>query len=301
MDTEQLVLFDRIARDGSFSRAAWALRLAQPTVSARVQALEQAVGGQLFVRGSRGVTLTDLGVSFLPYARRALEVLDAGVAAAREAQAGQRGRVSIGVLESLSGSFLGPGLAQFHAAYPQVEVLVRAGRHEQLIELLLDGVVGIALIAWPCADTLATDLEVLLALREPVLLAAMAGHPLTQRSNVDEDAVVALAQPFLLLRWWLTLPPPVARLAQRARPALDVPMETGRQMLLSGVGAGFFPWMQVADLLEAGRLVSVPVRGIPPLVRESALVRRSAVPLSTPAAALVAVLRERAAQLKLLA
>jgi len=301
MDTEQLFLFDRIARDGSFSRAAWALGLAQPTVSARVQALEQTVGGQLFVRGSRGVTLTDLGVSFLPYARRALEVLDAGVTVALEAQAGQRGRVSIGVLESLSGSFLGPGLAQFHAAYPQVEVLVRAGRHEQLIELLLDGVVGIALIAWPCADTLATDLEVLLALREPVVLAAVAGHPLTRRVDVDEDAVVATARPFLLLRWWLTLPAPVARLAERARPALDVPMETGRQMLLSGVGAGFFPWMQVAELLEAGRLVSVPVRGIPPLVRESALVRRSAVPLSTPAAALVAVLGERAAQLQLLA
>ncbi|HNP72270.1 MAG TPA: LysR family transcriptional regulator, partial [Kouleothrix sp.] len=88
MDTEQLVMFERIAREGSFSRAAWALGVAQPTVSARVQALERAVGGQLFVRGSRGVALTDLGASFLPFARRALEVLDAGVAAAREAHAG---------------------------------------------------------------------------------------------------------------------------------------------------------------------------------------------------------------------
>ena len=56
--------------------------------------------------------LTDLGASFLPFARRALEVLDAGVDAARQAQVGQRGQVSIGVLESLSGSFLGPNTSK---------------------------------------------------------------------------------------------------------------------------------------------------------------------------------------------
>src|SRR5262245_21276059 len=172
MDTEQLITFDRIVREGSFSRAAWALNIAQPTISARVQALERAVGGALFARNGRGVVLTDLGTSFLPYARRALEVLDAGVGAARQAQAGQRGRVTVGVLESLSGSFLGPALAQFYADYPQVDVVVRAGRHEQLVELLLDGVIMLALIAWPCPDTLATDLEVLLALRERVVLVA---------------------------------------------------------------------------------------------------------------------------------
>ncbi|MFN8505619.1 LysR family transcriptional regulator [Kouleothrix sp.] len=301
MDTEQLVMFERIAREGSFSRAAWALGVAQPTVSARVQALERAVGGQLFVRGSRGVALTDLGASFLPFARRALEVLDAGVAAAREAHAGQRGRVTLGVLESLSGAFLGPALAEFHAAHPLVEVVARAGRHEQLVELLLDGVIGMALLAWPCLDALTTDLEVLLALREPVVLVAAAQHPLAGLARADEDAIVAHARPLLLLRWWLALPPAIERLARRAPSVLDVPMETGRQLLESGVGAGFFSWMQVAGAVEAGRLAQIPVRGLAGLQRESALVRRASLPLSAPAAALAEVLRARAAQLGLLA
>lgn len=47
MDTEQLLTFERIVREGSFSRAAWALALAQPTVSARIHALERSVGGAL--------------------------------------------------------------------------------------------------------------------------------------------------------------------------------------------------------------------------------------------------------------
>ena len=123
------------------------------------------------------MVLTDLGASFLPFARRALEVLDAGVESARQAQVGQRGRVSIGVLESLSGSFLGPALARFHAEHPEVEVLVRAGRHEQLVELFHDAVIRLALLAWPSHDVLTGDVEVLLTLREPVVLAAAPASP----------------------------------------------------------------------------------------------------------------------------
>jgi LysR family transcriptional regulator, low CO2-responsive transcriptional regulator len=301
MDTEQLIAFERIVREGSFSKAAWALGIAQPTISARVQTLEQQIGGALFTRGGRGATLTDLGASFLPYARRALEVIDAGMDAARQAREGQRGRVTIGVLESLSGSFMGPALAEYHAARPDVELLVRAGRHEQLVELLADGVIGMALVAWPCADTLTTELEPLLELRESVLLVAAPGHPLARRRVVEEREVAEAAQPLLLLRWWLSLPPAVARVAQQARATIDVPMDTGRQMVLSGAGAGFFPWMQVAEHLAAGQLREVSVRGLGPVVRESALVRRAGgAPLSAAAAALVHTLRERAARLGLL-
>lgn len=128
VDSDQLLAFDRIVREGSFSRAAWVLGVAQPTVSARIQTLERAVGGALFTRGGRGVTLTDLGESFLPFARRALEVLEAGVEAAQQVQAGRRGRVTVGTLDSLSGSFLGPALATFHAAHPEVEIVVRLVR-----------------------------------------------------------------------------------------------------------------------------------------------------------------------------
>jgi DNA-binding transcriptional LysR family regulator len=305
VDRDQLLTFERIVREGSFSRAAWALDVAQPTVSARIRALEQAVGGPLFARSGRSVALTDLGASFLPYARRALEVLDTGVEAARQASVGQRGRVSIGVLESLSGSFLGPALARFHAAHPDVEVLVRAGRHEQLVELFYDAVIRLALLAWPSHDVLTGEVDVLLTLREPAVLVAAPSHPLARRvasgEVVDQETVLALARPFLLLRWWLAFPPAVATLAERARPTVDVPMDTGRQMVLSGVGAGFFPWMQVADFVRTGRLTVVEVADLPPADRVSALVRRAgAAPLSVAAEALVATIRERAAALGLI-
>ena len=74
MTVDQLVAFERVAREGSFSRAAVALGLGQPAVSARILALEDELGGSLFVR-ARSIRLTGLGTSLLPYVRRALEVL----------------------------------------------------------------------------------------------------------------------------------------------------------------------------------------------------------------------------------
>src|SRR5262249_50810384 len=148
------------------------------------------------------------------------------------------------------------------------------------------------LLAWPSHDVLVGDVEVLLTLREPAVLAAAPSHPLARRQSsrepVTQDDILALARPFLLLRWWLTLPPAVAGLARQAHPTVDVPMDTGRQMVLSGVGAGYFPWMQVADFVASGQLVVIEVADLPTVDRVSALVRRAgAAPLAPAAEALV--------------
>src|SRR5437667_222008 len=97
MDIDQLTAFDRVVREGSFSRAALALGIGQPAVSARMAALESAVGGALFTRGRR-IALTALGESFLPYARRALEVLAGGLEAARLARGHRVTRDELGRL-----------------------------------------------------------------------------------------------------------------------------------------------------------------------------------------------------------
>jgi DNA-binding transcriptional LysR family regulator len=273
MDVDQLIAFDRIVREGSFSRAAWELHIAQPTISARIQALEQAVGGPLFARSSRRISLTALGTSFLPYARRAIEVLAEGAAAAREARDGQRGRLTIGVLGSLAGCFLPPALAQFQREHPQVECYVRAGSHQRMVNLLCDGVVELGLIAWPCIDPLSVELTALLQIREPVLLAVPARHPLSQRTDVTLEEIASQADPLLLVRWWQSTHAGVARVAARAKAVANVPPETARALLLEGIGIGFFTRTQIADALAAGQLCEVPIANMAPITRDSALVR----------------------------
>jgi LysR family transcriptional regulator, low CO2-responsive transcriptional regulator len=271
MDIDQLVAFDRIVREGSFSRAAWSLHIAQPTISARIQGLEQEVGGPLFTRNNRKISLTALGASFLPYARRAIEVLAEGAAAAREAQDGQRGRLTIGVLGSLAGCLLAPALAHFQRNHPRIECYVRAGSHQRMVELLCDGVVELGMIAWPCIDPLSVDLTALLKLSEPVVLAAPARHPLARQHGVTQQDVADQAAPLLLVRWWQSTHAGVARIAARAQAVANVPPETAREMLLEGVGVGFFTRTYIADALAAGQVREVPIADLPPITRDTAL------------------------------
>jgi LysR family transcriptional regulator, low CO2-responsive transcriptional regulator len=291
MQLDQLIAFDRIAREGSFSRAALALGLGQPAVSARILALEDAIGGSLFVRG-RALRLTALGESLLPYVRRALEVLREGVEASRLAQIGERGSVRIGALGSLAGGLVGPALAEFVRAHPQVDCTIKSGDHEVVLQLLLDGIVDVALTVWPC--TSAVELTPLFVFREPVVLVAHPGHALARRRRVTREEVARLARPLLRLRWWQSHHPQIARLAEESETAVEVAMEAGRRLVSSGVGAGFFTRTYIAEELDRGTLVQIRVRGLN-LFRDSALVRRShSGPISPALAAFIQVLRKRA-------
>src|SRR5712691_10030793 len=79
-----------VARQGSFSRAAGVLRLAQPSVSARMAGLERSIGLELFARSTRGVTLTAAGRALEPYARRCVALAEEGRLSARASAGSQR-------------------------------------------------------------------------------------------------------------------------------------------------------------------------------------------------------------------
>jgi DNA-binding transcriptional LysR family regulator len=85
--------------------------------------------------------------------------------------------------------------------------------------------------------------------------------------------VERLSNPFLLLRWWQVTPDPVTRLAQRAKHVIDVPTDTGRYLLANGIGAGLFNRGQVMSELIAKGVVAIEIVDLPPLFRDSALVR----------------------------
>jgi DNA-binding transcriptional LysR family regulator len=298
MDIDQLLAFDRVVREGSFSRAAWALDLTQPTISARIQALEQEVGGPLFVRGGRRVALTERGESFLRYARRALAVLAEGVEAARLTQVGQRGRVTVGTLPSLAGGFLASAIARFHTAHPQVELFMRTGHSDLVVEMLRDGVVKVGLITAP---TFSPDLTPLLHFREPLVLVVPAGHSLARREPVTLGDVERESRPFLLVRWGPAMNPILARLDVQAEPVIELPIETVLHLLRRGIGTAFLTRTFVMDDLASGRLAEVAVRDLPPLFRESTLVRPArGGALAAAVADFVSALREEAGALGLM-
>jgi len=269
MDTDQLLAFDRIVREGSFSRAARALNIAQPSISARIQTLEQEVGGSLFLRSGRKITLTERGENFLPYARRILEVLAEGIEMAQGIQSAQHGRLTIGTLESLTGGFLASSLARYHISHPQVGIFVRTGHSNQIVEELYDGIIKLGFISWPYVNT---DLNPLLHFHEPLVLVMPPTHILAGYESVSLEDVRQHGKPLLLVHWGSAISHFLANIHFQPGEALEIPIHTVRALLLRGLGVALLTRTVVEDDLAQGHLVEVKIQDLPPIFREGVLV-----------------------------
>ncbi|HEU5198550.1 MAG TPA: LysR family transcriptional regulator, partial [Ktedonobacterales bacterium] len=264
MDLSQLIAFERIVREGNFSRAARTLDIAQPTISARIQALEEEVGGPLFLRGGRVIALTERGQSFLPYAQHVIRVLAEGVETARLTQTGERGRVTVAAIPSLAGSFLAATIVRFRQTHPQVDLLVKVGASKQIMAQLADGIVTLGLISWPYFYP---DVRPLLRFRESLKLMVSASHPLAGRESVTLEEVQRAGVPVFEVKLWVSIDPALAQLTAQAQPLIDVPLDTARHLLLRGLGAALLTPLLVAEELAAGRVVALSISDAPPSFR----------------------------------
>src|SRR6266446_6786278 len=129
--------FLEVARRGSVSRAAEALFITQPTLTARLHGLERELGARLFVRTPRGMKLTEAGRAWVPFAQRAMRALADGRDALEQAISASAGHLMIGAAPAVSTYILPSLLERFVAAHPRVEVSVRTGHSEDIVELVL--------------------------------------------------------------------------------------------------------------------------------------------------------------------
>jgi LysR family transcriptional regulator, cell division regulator len=150
LDTAELRVFEAVARAGGMNRAALELNTVQSNVTARIQALEVELGCTLFVRHSRGVSLTAAGQRLLPYARRLAWLLADAARAARD-DGVPSGPLTLGSLETTAALRLSPLFASYAAACPEVDLAVRPGTTAELIEAVLDRRVEGAFVCGPVA------------------------------------------------------------------------------------------------------------------------------------------------------
>jgi DNA-binding transcriptional LysR family regulator len=145
MRTEQLDAFVQVARRGSVSRAAEALYVTQPTLTARLKGLEQDLDAKLFVRSQRGMRLSDAGRAFLPYAERTLDTISSGRRLLTELARGESGQLALGAAPAVSTYVLPRILTRFRRTHPKVALAVRTGHSEEVLELVLGEQVQIGL------------------------------------------------------------------------------------------------------------------------------------------------------------
>lgn len=172
--------FLEVARRGNVSRAAEALYLTQPAVTARLKSLESDLGIELFVRGPRGMTLTDAGRAFLPYAERTLSTVEEARQLLTNLRQGHIGTLVIAAAPAVSTYVLPGVLHAFRATHPNVRLGVRTGHTEEVLELVLRGEAHVG-IGRPVRHN---DIELIPLFEDEMLLVVSARHPFASRGKV---------------------------------------------------------------------------------------------------------------------
>lgn len=131
-------VFIRITDARSLAKAADSLNLPRSSVSKLLQDLEQHLGTKLIERSTRSFTITPMGERYREQTREILAQLDEMDTAARYAKVNPQGKLRVDVGSSLANEIIIPALPEFHARYPQLELLL--GVNDRPADLIGEGV-----------------------------------------------------------------------------------------------------------------------------------------------------------------
>ncbi len=283
-ELDLLAVFAVVAREGSFTRGAQALGVSQPSVSARIQRLEQRLGGPVFERLGRGVRLTALGETLRATADRALVL-------AREADelvAGitdqSQGFVRGGASTTIAGYVLPRHIATFGAKRPRIRVEIAVGNTAEIAEAIDRGDYAWGLVEGP-VDT--ARLSARRVMDDELILVVPARHVWAHRRSVAPTALDTV--PFIgreagsgtgaiyesALAAHGVYPRPHIRLADSRGIVAAVAAGAGVGIVSALVAAPFLKAKQVSrvaitglDLRRPFTLVQLPGRSLAPLDEE---------------------------------
>src|SRR5256886_249799 len=137
MEIPQVEAFLAVGTFGGFRRAADALRITQPAVSARIRALVDSLNVRLFERGKHGLALSAAGRALRPHAEQLLRAVALARQAVHDLRPASGGALQIAAVLSICTYLLPDVLKRFQAAYPKVLITVRSGHSKEVLEMVL--------------------------------------------------------------------------------------------------------------------------------------------------------------------
>jgi DNA-binding transcriptional LysR family regulator len=265
MTLDQLQIFIAVAEREHVTRAADALGLAPPSVSAAVASLEREFGTKLFHRVGRGIAVTEGGKLLLDEARAVVNRAAALNLAMREFTGLSRGRLQIKASQTIASHFLPPRLVDFHQSYPGVALAVSIGNSAEVVEAVVRGDVELGFVEAPEEEFQDPRLAIELIAQDDLVMVVSANHPWATREKLTADDLIAG-------KWVLREEGSGTRAAfVKALDALDVPyanlniaieLPSNAAVLaavLAGAGATILSVCVCDDAMKAGTLKRLPL------------------------------------------
>ena len=177
MELRHVRYFLTVAEEGSFTKAAEKLCIAQPPLSRQIRDLEEELGTQLFIRKARGLTLTESGERFLLYASRIQQLADQSFEDIKEMNEGLIGTLYLATIEGQAPSLFAKWIAEFKKKYPLVQDELWNGNSDDVVKRIQSGLSDIAVITSPYDEE---GLDGRIIYREPWVAMIPAKHPLAK-------------------------------------------------------------------------------------------------------------------------
>tara|TARA_B100001146_G_scaffold104899_1_gene92769 strand:+ start:136 stop:1062 length:927 start_codon:yes stop_codon:yes gene_type:complete len=268
MEFPQLEAFLEAASRGSFRRAAYALYLSQPSVSARIQTLEDEVGVALFHRTARGVRLTNMGQVFLPFAQRSMETLRRGREVLESVRQASAGILNMATARVIGTYVLPETLQKFQHLYPETNLHIKVGGSLDVLQMVVDEEVQLGLARFMQHP----DVDALHLYDEEAVLVV---HPDHSFAKAGVGAMFAVAQESLILYdpgdpgssyfQFINRVCRDAGVTPKVEMNLDS-VEAAKNMVQLGLGISFLPRSGVRQELESGTLTLIDVAEVPPVL-----------------------------------
>jgi DNA-binding transcriptional LysR family regulator len=284
----QVECFLAVGRLGNVSRAAEEMFLTQPTLTARLKALEEELGDQLFVRTSRGMRLTEAGREFAPYAERVVGSFVEGKRHLEELRGASGGRLVLGASPGV-GTYALPGLLErFTAAYPRVSVSVRTGHSKEILQMTLNEEVQLGLtraLSHP-------EIESMPLYEDELVLVVDPGHRFTAKESarlveVGREQIILFDNDSSYFEQTQALFRD-AGIRELKTMELDN-IEAAKRMVEHRLGVAFLPRTAVLRSVAAGNLVLIPVQDGAEMSRSIVALKRRDVPSTGAVAAFLEV------------
>lgn len=277
----QMKVFESVARNLSYTRAAGELFLSQPAVSMQVRQLERQLGVPLFERLGKRIHLTEAGREVYQYSRSIAQQLDELETLLAELKGLSSGKLRISVASTAN--YFVPGLlAQFHQLHPGITVSLDVTNRETLLRQLGDNTVDLVIMGQPPAGL---DVEAQAFMENPLIVVAQPGHPLAREKKIP---LTRLQEETFLVRE----PGSGTRMAMERFFAergirLKTGMEVGsneaiKQSVQAGLGLGLLSRATIEQELALKRLVILYVAEFP-IMRHWYIVHRHGKRLSAAA------------------
>src|SRR5580658_10459202 len=255
MEIDQLETFLAVLTYGGFHRAAAALHISQPAVSARVRALEDGLGVKLFARVRGNLSVSPAGKALRPHAEQLLRDVTRARQAVHELQPSAGGSLSIAAALSVCTYFL-----------PKVLVNLRSGTSVQVLKMVLDGEAEIGV----ARSLNHPEVETMTLRDDPLILVGHPKHPAAQRRVVRLEDVETMPLIFFdrgSSDWTLTQSL-FRRVGQLPNTVLEVEtIEAAKRMVERKLGLSFLPLIAVTHELRRGKLVAIEIVDEEPLRR----------------------------------